>query len=181
MSRLVAIAMAAALLVVAGCERERRQFEKAAVAPNALAQADAKPGLQPGEEGRGMREVATAGGYDEGNAYEVAQGRQLFRWYNCNGCHAQGGGGMGPALMDERWIYGKQPDDIFATIMQGRPNGMPSFRGRIPEAQAWQLVAYVRSMSGLLPQNVAPNRTDGLAAAPSESRRKPDRPTEKSK
>ena len=26
---------------------------------------------------------------------------------------------------------------------------MPSFRGRIPDAQVWQLVAYVRSMSGL--------------------------------
>ena len=81
--------------------------------------------------------------------------------------------------MDEQWIYGAKPDEIFATIMEGRPNGMPSFRGRIPEHQAWQLVAYVRSMSGLVSSGVAPNRSDGIAAAPAESQRKALRPEEK--
>ena len=46
----------------------------------------------------------------EGNAYAVAQGKRLFRWYNCSGCHATGGGGdWGPALMDDKWIYGVAP------------------------------------------------------------------------
>jgi len=45
--------------------------------------------------------------------------------------------------MDDEWIYGFEPVNIFATIVEGRPNGMPSFRNRIPDYQVWQLVAYV--------------------------------------
>jgi cytochrome c oxidase cbb3-type subunit 3 len=120
-----------------------------------------------------MTMKAAAGRYDESSAYELAQGKQWYRWYNCVGCHAQGGGSIGPALMDDQWIYGSRPDDIFATIMDGRPNGMPSFRGRIPEAQAWQLVAYVRSMSGLVSADVATSRAEGMFGAPPENRRKP--------
>ena len=39
---------------------------------------------------------------------------------------------------------------------------MPSFGGRIPDDQVWQLVAYVRSMSGQLRKDVAPSRSDEL-------------------
>ena len=31
--------------------------------------------------------------------------------------------------MDDKWIYGYEPEQIFATISQGRPNGMPAFGG----------------------------------------------------
>ena len=37
------------------------------------------------------------------------QGKRLFSWYNCIGCHANGGGGIGPPLMDDEWIYGSRP------------------------------------------------------------------------
>ena len=30
----------------------------------------------------------------EQNAYAIAQGKRLFSWYNCVGCHANGGGGI---------------------------------------------------------------------------------------
>ncbi len=63
---------------------------------------------------------------------------------------------MGAALMDDKWIYGHEPHAIYATIVEGRPNGMPAFGGRIPDDQVWQLVAYVRSMSGQLRKDVAP-------------------------
>ena len=67
------------------------------------------------------------------------------------------------AAVDGRnWIYGSQPQNIHDTIIQGRPNGMPSFRNRIPEYQAWEIVAYVRSLSGLLPTEVAPARQHEL-------------------
>ena len=165
--------------VAAGCERERRYLEKPATAPDPVALADGAAEQQPGEPGRGMRELATRGGYAESNAYEVSQGRIYYRWFNCVGCHAQGGGAIGPPLMDEKWIYGSKPDEIFATIMEGRPNGMPAFRGRIPEAQAWQIVAYVRSMSGLISAQAAPNRIEGMTGPAPESNRKPVRPDEK--
>ena len=93
-------------------------------------------------------------------------------WFNCAGCHASGGGGgMGPPLMDDEWRYGSDPASIFDTIMKGRPNGMPSFGGHIPEDQVWQLVAYVRSMSGMLRPDVAPSRADSLFPAPPENAR----------
>jgi len=81
---------------------------------------------------------------------------------NCVGCHSHGGGGMGPALMDSKWIYGSKPEQIFATIVEGRPNGMPSFRGKLPDYQVWQLVAYVRSLSGNVSSNAAPGRDDDM-------------------
>ena len=176
-AQVVAIGLAA--MLATGCERETRRFATPAHDPDPRTQADSIAELQPGSPGRGMREVAATGGYDEHSAFEVAQGKRYYRWFNCAGCHAQGGGSIGPALMDENWIYGKDPDAIFETIMSGRPNGMPSYRGRIPEAQAWQIVAYVRSMSGLVDTDAAPNRSEGLLGAPPESVREPKRSGEK--
>jgi cytochrome c oxidase cbb3-type subunit 3 len=39
---------------------------------------------------------------------------------------------------------------------------MPSFGGKLSNDQVWQLVAYVRSMSGLLPKDVASGRNDDM-------------------
>jgi cytochrome c oxidase cbb3-type subunit 3 len=78
---------------------------------------------------------------------QIASGKQLFAAMNCNGCHFNGGGGMGPPLMDSVWIYGGSIENIAASIREGRPNGMPSFRGFLPEEQVWQVAAYVRSLS----------------------------------
>jgi len=179
-ARALAAAIALAALA-AGCEQETRRFVQPPTASDPRAQALAMPDLQPGQHGPGMRTSATVGGFNEQSAFEIAQGKRLFRWFNCAGCHSKGGGGMGPALMDDQWIYGRDPDTIFATIMDGRPNGMPSFRGRIPEGEAWQIVSYVRSMSGMAPNEAAPNRADDLGGAPPENRRKPEPPREKKK
>ena len=65
--------------------------------------------------------------------------------------------------------YGHEADQIFHTILEGRPNGMPAFRGKIPDKQIWQLAAYVRSMSGLVPKDVAPSRDDHMSGNPPES------------
>ncbi len=78
---------------------------------------------------------------------QIAAGKQLFSAMNCNGCHFNGGGGMGPPLMDQTWIYGDSIENIAASIREGRPNGMPSFRGFLPEEQIWQVASYVRSLS----------------------------------
>ena len=69
---------------------------------------------------------------------------------------------MGPALMDDTWLYGSEPAQVFASIAQGRPNGMPTFGDKIQEAQIWQLVAYVRSLSGLVNKQVEPARSDEM-------------------
>jgi cytochrome c oxidase cbb3-type subunit 3 len=81
------------------------------------------------------------------DAGAMAQGRQLYLSFNCAGCHgAAGGGGIGPPLADEHWIYGGSDANIYATIVQGRPNGMPAFGPGIQGEAAWKLAAYVRSL-----------------------------------
>ena len=102
------------------------------------------------------------------NAYALSEGKRLFSMFNCVGCHAHGGGGMGPPLMDDKWLYGYEPDQVFATIVQGRPNGMPSFGGRVPDYQVWQLAAYVRSMAGYARKDAAPGRDDHMRGKPPE-------------
>ena len=110
------------------------------------------------------------------NAFAVNQGKRLYRWYNCSGCHSNGGGGMGVPLMDAEWRYGHEPRAIYASIVEGRPNGMPAFGGRIPDEQVWQIVAYVRSLSGQVQKDVAPSRSDTISGAPPENTRPEAKP-----
>lgn len=97
------------------------------------------------------------------NAPAIAHGQQLFIWMNCVGCHGRGGGGMGPPLMDSEWRYGGRMDQIAATIAEGRPNGMPAWRGKLTEDQIWQLAAYVRSLSGQPRKDAVGGRTDSMS------------------
>ena len=78
----------------------------------------------------------------------VTRGMQDFVQFNCVGCHApNGGGGMGPALSEGRFIYGSSPANLFLSIYQGRPNGMPAWGELLPESTIWELVAYVDSIA----------------------------------
>jgi cytochrome c oxidase cbb3-type subunit III len=149
--------------LLGGCEREARRFSTPVKNQTPNEQTDRSGSLQPAValQGKVRDPLRNDSPYDE-NAYAVNQGKRLFRWYNCNGCHSMGGGGIGPPLMDSEWKYGSEPQNIFATIMRGRPEGMPSFGGHISEDQVWQIVAYVRSMSGQLRKDVAPSRADSL-------------------
>ncbi len=151
---LMTICCAAALV---SCKREERGFR---VAPPSAEKIETKSLSDLHPAGSSVA-PPTKNDYRE-NAYAVSEGEKLFAAYNCVGCHAHGGGGMGPALMDNKWIYGSQPQQIFSTIVEGRPNGMPSFRGKIPDFQVWELVAYVRSMSGLGTSGASPNRSDEM-------------------
>jgi cytochrome c oxidase cbb3-type subunit III len=99
----------------------------------------------------------------EKNAWHVSEGQRLYTEFNCVECHAHGGGGIGVPLIDDQWIYGSSSAQIVATLIQGRPNGMPSFRNLLTEEQMWQIAAYVRSMAGQVPKDVPPSRGDTLA------------------
>jgi cytochrome c oxidase cbb3-type subunit 3 len=156
-------------LLLSACPREARLFQTPP-SPERGVGAMQMGSLRAGPAASAASSVAVGNPYEE-NAWSVAQGKRLYRWYNCNGCHANGGGDKGPPLMDAKWIYGGAPAQIVSTILEGRPNGMPSFAGRIPEDQAWQIAAYVRSMSGQLRTDVAPGRSDAFAPGPPEARR----------
>jgi len=84
----------------------------------------------------------------EGDQRALAEGERLYLWMNCAGCHGpNGGGGMGPPFRDADWIYGRDPASLHQSIRQGRPNGMPAFGGRLPDAQIWQIVLYVEQLA----------------------------------
>lgn len=168
---LAALAVMVALLTVPACKREERHFQVNA--------AEARPPagvrlseLQPGQS---TPPPHAANGYEE-NAVALTEGKRLFSSFNCTGCHANGGGGSGPPLIDRRWIYGNAPEQIFATITEGRPNGMPAFGDKLTTQQIWQLAAYVRSMSGMVSVNNATGRSDHMKSNPPENSIDPSRP-----
>src|SRR4051812_33684135 len=148
---------------LAGCERERREYSTTPLpetGPAAVTQSELRPGAwsPPASDPRAHEY--------ESNAYHINQGERMFRWFNCNGCHGSGGGDIGPALMDAEWRYGGSIDQIVASIVQGRPDGMPAFGGKIPPQQIWQLAAYVRALSGNVPKDAAPSRSDTISNTP---------------
>ena len=157
-----ALRMTTSVIVVTAsllsCKREERDFHGlpsgSAITNPKVRQVELVPG--------GAVPADSAPGPYEENAYAVSQGKTLYKQYNCSGCHFQGGGGIGPPLMDADWIYGSRPENIYETIAEGRPNGMPSYGRKIVPNQIWQIAAYVRSMSGLLRKDVAPGRNDAM-------------------
>jgi cytochrome c553 len=83
----------------------------------------------------------------EGNAATVAMGAKLFVAYNCIDCHgADGSGAMGPSLADGRWHFGGTAAEVYESIYQGRPEGMPAWGSLLSSDQIWTLVTYVRSL-----------------------------------
>ncbi len=160
------------VLIFAACEREERGFRVQTPDANRINSKQLTT-LQPGEA---SPTPASMENEYENNAFAMSEGKRLFSQMNCVGCHANGGGAIGPALMDEKWIYGSQPDQIFATIVEGRPNGMPAFHGKLPDYQVWQLAAYVRSLSGNVAKDAAPGRSDDMQIREPENTKKQEQP-----
>ena len=102
-----------------------------------------------------------------GDSSAITKGGQWFNAMNCVGCHApEGGGGMGPPLSDNTWIYGGEPAQIYLTIVQGRPNGMPSFAQALPPEAIWQIVSYIETL----------NKSDAKSAGTTSNREQQDQP-----
>jgi len=156
----------AILLLLLACQRETRELQTTPAAASRPVRVRIPP-LQPGQP---LPDPHLRSAY-EVNAYQLNEGKRLFDWYNCSGCHAHGGGGMGPPLMDDEWIYGSDPVEIYDTIVSGRPNGMPSFGGHIPNDHVWKLAAYVRSLGQLTAKSASPGRSDSLYPGESEMKR----------
>lgn len=65
----------------------------------------------------------------------------------CHGSDARGATGF-PNLTDNDWIYGGEPEQIQATLMNGRQAAMPAWAAVIPEEGVDQVADYVLSLSG---------------------------------
>jgi cytochrome c oxidase cbb3-type subunit 3 len=158
-ARLAGVALLLATLASQGCTRDSRAEEPSRAvqqAPSAAStpsQGDLagrfvshaehiQPGMVKPFSGLQLRNP------HEGDAAAVATGAKLWIAYNCVDCHgADGSGAMGPSLADDRWHFGGAPAEVFESIYQGRPEGMPAWGSLISEDQIWMLVSYVRSLS----------------------------------
>lgn len=96
-----------------------------------------------------------------------AEARQIGgRLYgnNCAMCHgsdARGATGF-PNLADDSWQWGASYENVLSSITQGRQAAMPGLAAALGEEGLPQVVAYVRSLSGL--------EADAAQAAAGESR-----------
>ena len=129
------------------------RLSDAAPAPRLQGQAGTQPtffvehpdNIQPGLAGTGRWGTLT--NPFDGDAGKISEGGKLFIAYNCMDCHgADGSGAMAPSFQDGRWHFGGTAGDVFQSIYEGRPDGMPAWGGRIADDQIWRLVAYVRTL-----------------------------------
>ena len=88
----------------------------------------------------------------------IEAGKQLYAKY-CRFCHGNTGAGdstmapknMKPSnLTDAEWTRGSSEGEIFWIIQNGAPPkyDMKGLKGKISDADTWNLVHYVRSLGG---------------------------------
>jgi cytochrome c oxidase cbb3-type subunit 3 len=88
----------------------------------------------------------------EGSKEAALEGQKIYLAMNCTTCHSyDGSGNQGPDLTDTYWRYGGLPIQIFNSIHDGRPKGMPAWGDKLTPDQIWKLVTYVESFGGTLP------------------------------
>jgi alcohol dehydrogenase (cytochrome c) len=85
-----------------------------------------------------------------GTGAEIAAAGRVVFDQTCQSCHAPGAtGDRGPALNTGVFQHGAEDGDLFRTIREGLAGTqMPPFRG-LTDDQIWQIVAYLRSLSGV--------------------------------
>ncbi len=154
-------------LSLCACAREERQFRQD---PPISAALQAVAPMPDGISGAPPDTYRLLGKPYVSNAYSLSQGKQLYAWFNCNGCHAEGGGDSGPAFLDGWWRYGPDIVSIFVSIRDGRRNGMPAFRDRLTTDQIWQLAGYVQTIGAYSAKTAAPSRNDSMQSRPAENR-----------
>ena len=150
-----------AVMALAGCDREEHHSPSRPIS-EAVPAGQSPATIFPGNSVPPPLD-ARAKLYDN-NANAISAGQTLYTQMNCVGCHAHGGGGMGPPLMDDEWRYGGRIDQVAASIADGRPNGMPSWKAKLTAEEIWDLAAYVRSLSGLPSKDAVSSRSESMSA-----------------
>ncbi len=103
----------------AGCQRDRAQEIPSGGGVTATPVTQFRPATSDSASGTLAIDPRALPYFD--NAEAVVTGKRLYNQYNCVGCHFNGGGGIGPPLMDDQWIYGGRLDQIFNTHLSGTP------------------------------------------------------------
>lgn len=80
-------------------------------------------------------------------AKDLNEGKTLFQ-NNCAVCHKDNGAGdIGPNLTDEYWLYTGDIKEIYASIKNGRPNGMPEHASKLNPIQIQQISSFVYNLA----------------------------------
>jgi cytochrome c oxidase cbb3-type subunit 3 len=97
-----------------------------------------------------------------GDMAGIKEGQDLFVRMNCASCHGYTmKGGMGPDLTDTYWRYGGSPADIYKSIFEGRPQGMPAWGRSLSPVLIWKVAAYIESKGGAFPARLADRARQG--------------------
>jgi cytochrome c oxidase cbb3-type subunit 3 len=81
----------------------------------------------------------------EKNVFQVSEGGRMFQWQGCDSCHTETAPGAA-RLTDRLWRYGGTTEEIYASIADGRPDGMPAYGPRIASDQIWQIAAFLHNL-----------------------------------
>jgi cytochrome c oxidase cbb3-type subunit 3 len=77
---------------------------------------------------------------------DLSAGKTLYD-VNCVTCHnPDGEGNVGPNLTDKNWIYGYDIKEVFKTVKNGTPKGMPDHKSKMNPVQIQQVSSYVLSL-----------------------------------
>jgi mono/diheme cytochrome c family protein len=143
MSRWLLAIVICGVLLVSGCRsvgQQPRAVVPFAVAPNVGA-------AQPAGLGPTVTPTNTDLWRMSRDPAIVATGRSAFNASSCRTCHAVSlTGGPGPNLVDQRWLHGGTPQEVFQTITKGvQSKGMPQWGPVLGPAMITQIVAFIFS------------------------------------
>jgi len=177
--RLRALALASgALFALGSCRRDSQDVRGGAVGDvhlpagtatavtdtTGLPMAGALPRIAIGDlagVGNNTLDATVANPYENDMA-AIKEGNDRFVDMNCAACHGYDlKGGMGPDLTDTYWRYGGSPADIYKSIFEGRPQGMPAWGRALPQAEIWKIVSYIESKGGAFPARLADRGRQG--------------------
>lgn len=79
-------------------------------------------------------------------AVALEEGKQVFMTI-CAACHKPDGSGLvGPSLVDPYWKYGSSDAELFETVAEGRPMGMPPWKSQLGSEKIWKVLAYLETL-----------------------------------
>lgn len=97
--------------------------------------------------------LASAPSLDDGSLWQMSRntvfvdaGRATFQ-ATCASCHAEKlTGAIGPNLVDQLWIHGGRPTEVYATVVNGVPlKGMPSWGPVLGTKKISEVAAFILS------------------------------------